>query len=82
MYYIYIYIYIPLLKINKINFITVLSLNFLKYPLDKIVIHCLFPEYGKHTPSGIRIPFSLRLQGIRIPSGVYISVFWEQTMDN
>ena len=62
------YLYIPLLKINKIKF--------------KIVIHCLFPEYGKHTPSGIRIPFSLRLQGIRIPSGVYLSVFWEQTMDN
>ena len=77
------YIYIPLLKINKINFITVLSVNFLKIgQLDKIVIHWLFPEYGKHTPSGIRIPFSLRLQGIRIPSGVYLSVFWEQTMDN
>ena len=49
----YIYIYIPLLKINKINFITVLSLNFLKIgQLDKIVQESIFPsafgfrEYG------------------------------------
>ena len=80
------YIYISLLKINKINFITVLFIKFLKnraagHWIKSLSIVCS-QKYGKHTPSGIHIPFSLRLLGIRIPSGVYLSVFWEQTMDN